>query len=136
MPPPPRTDVPKCSRPPNNKFGNSDTPDPRNEFEKPEPPKPEFPKPELAKFAVPKLREFPKFANERPSENDVNDENRDVSGVFEKRCGLNPPRKAWVSHEFARPAAAKEYPEAFLPKDPFLEFPNEFQWPSGRTSFL
>jgi hypothetical protein len=94
MPPPPRTDVPKCSRPPNNKFGNSDTPDPRNEFEKSEPPKPEYPKPEPAKPAVPKRREFPKLANERPSENDENDENCDLAGAFEKRCELNPPRKA------------------------------------------
>jgi hypothetical protein len=121
--------VPKCSRPPNNKFGNSDTPDPRNEFEKPEPPKPEFPKPEPAKPAVPKPREFPKLAKERPSENDENDENRDPAGAFEKRCELNPLRKACVSDAFARLAAGNEYPESFLPKDPFLEFPNEFHRP-------
>ncbi|HSZ19834.1 MAG TPA: hypothetical protein VK770_08585 [Candidatus Acidoferrum sp.] len=92
MPPPPKTDVPRCSKPPNNKLGNSDKPDPRSEFEKPEPPKPEFPKPELAKSPLPKRLEPPKFVIERPPEKDEKDENRDVAGEFEKRLEPNPPR--------------------------------------------
>jgi hypothetical protein len=109
-------------------LGNSDTPDPRNEFEKPEPPKPEFPKPELAKSPLPNRLEPPKFVIERPPEKDENDENRDVTGVFEKRFESNLPRKACRSDEFARLAAEKEFPETFLAKDPFLEFPNECHW--------
>jgi hypothetical protein len=110
-------------------LGSSDTPDPRNEFEKLKSPKPEFPKLELAKSPFPKRRELPKFVIERPLENDENDENRDVAGVFEKRFESNLPRKACRSDEFARLAAEKEFPETFLPKDPFLEFPNECHWP-------
>ena len=131
MPPPPRTDVPKCNNPLNNKLGNRDTPDPRSEFEKPETPKPEFPKPEPAEIRRQGRREFPKFANERPSENDENDENCDLAGAFEKRYESNLPRKACMSDEFARLAAEKEFSETFLPKDPFLEFPNECHWPPG-----
>src|SRR4029077_11285782 len=135
-PPPPKTDVPKFSNPPNNKFGISDTPDPRSEFEESEPPKPGFPKPELAKSAVPKRRELPKLANERLSENDENDENRDIAGVpDEKRFDLNPRREASMSGAYPRLALAEENPEKFLPKDSFLEFPNECHWPSARTLF-
>jgi hypothetical protein len=116
-------------------LGNSDKPVPRFEFEKPEPPKPEFPKPKLAKSPLPKPLEPPKSVVDRPPEKDEKDENRDVAGEFEKRCESNPPRKARSSDEFARLAAEKEFPETFLPKDPFLEFPNACHWPSVRTLF-
>jgi hypothetical protein len=104
-----------------------------SEFEEPKPPKSVLPKPELAKPAVPKRRELPKLALGGPVENDENVENREIAGVFEKRFELNPKPEACMFDGFSRLAADKEYPELFLPKDPFLEFPNEFHWPVART---
>ncbi len=119
------TEVPKCSSPPNNKFGISDKLDPSSEFEKSEPPKPELPKPELAKPALPK-RSLPNSPIERPVENDEKEENRDVTGALdEKRFEPNPDREACISGPYPRLALAEENPEKFLPKDSFLEFPNE-----------
>jgi hypothetical protein len=115
MPPPPKTDVPKRSNPPNIKFGISDTLDPISEFEKPGSPKPRFPKPELVKSPVPKRRELPKLAPERPPENGVNDEDCDIACLLdEKRFELNPRRAACTSIAFSRLAPAKEAPETFL----------------------
>lgn len=115
MPPPPKTDVPKLSKPPKSKLGISDTFDPMNELEKPELPKAEFPKSELPKPEFPK-RELPKFAIERPEENDENDENLDDPGIFlEKRFELNPRRGACVFVAVARVAPKDENPETFEP---------------------
>jgi hypothetical protein len=127
--------VPKWSKPPNNKFGISDRLDPNSEFEKSEPPKPELPKPELAKSVLPN-RSFPNPRIERPVENDEKEENRGIAGALdEKRFELNPPREACISGPDPRLALAVENPEKFLPKDSFLEFPNECHWLSARTLF-
>jgi hypothetical protein len=127
--------VPKCSNPPNNKFGISEILDPIREFEKLKPPKSELPKPELSKSAVPK-RALPKFPIERPVENDENDEKRDIAGVpDEKRFELNPQREAFMSCVYPRLALANENSETFLPRDSFVEFPNECHWPPARTLF-
>ena len=122
MPPPPKTDVPKRSKPPSSRLGISDTFDPMSELEKPELPKAEFPKSELPKPEFPK-RELPKFAIERPEEND---ENRDDPGIFvENRFELNPWRGACVFDAVVWFALEDENPETFVPKEAFLEFPNE-----------
>lgn len=138
MPPPPKPDVPKPSNPPSSKFGISDTCDPMSELEKPEPPKAEFPKPELPKPDLPKRElpklELPKFAIERPEENDENDENRGDPGLFvEKRFELNPRRGVRAFDAVARFSPENENRATFVPKEAFLEFPNERHWPSGRT---
>ena len=130
---PPKTDVPKRSKPPRSKLGISDTFDPMSELEKSERPKAEFPKSKLPKPELPK-RELPKFAIERPEENDENDENRDDPGIFvEKPFEPNPRRGACVFNAVARLALEDENPETFVPKEAFLEFPNECHWPSART---
>jgi hypothetical protein len=132
MPPPPKTDVPKPSKPPSSKLGISDTFDPMSELEKPERPKDESPKSELPKPKSPK-RELPKFAIERRERNDENAENRDDPGIFvEKRFELNARRGARVFDGVARLAPEDENPETFAPKEAFLEFPNECHWPSAR----
>jgi hypothetical protein len=133
MPPPPKNDVPKGSKPSSSKFGISETFDPMNELEKPDWPKPEFPKSELPKPELPK-RVVPKFAVDRPEENDENNEKLDDPGLFvEKRFELNPMRGACVFDAVARVGLEDENPEAFEPKEAFLEFPNECHWPSART---
>jgi hypothetical protein len=125
--------VPKCSKPPNNKFGISDRLDPNSEFEKPEPSKPEPPKPELAKSVLPK-RSLPYPRIERPVENDEKEEDRDITGSLdEKRFEPNPHREARISGSYPRLALADANPEKFLPEDSFLEFPNECHGPSART---
>jgi len=97
---------------------------------KPELPKAEFPKSELPKPELPK-RELPKFAVERPEENN---ENGDHPGIWvEKRFELNPRPGACGFDAVARLAPEDEKPETFVPKEAFLEFPNECHWPSART---
>lgn len=133
MPLPPKTDVPKRSKPPSSKLGISDAFDPMSELVKPERPKAKFPKSEPPKPELPK-RKLPKFAIERPEENDENDENRDDPGIFvEKRFALNPRRGACVFDAVAWLAPEDENPETFVPNEAFLEFPNERHWPSART---
>jgi hypothetical protein len=103
-----------------------------NELEKPELPKAEFPKSELPEPQFPK-RGLPKFAIERPEENDEDDENCEDPGVFvKKRFELNPRRDACVLDAVAPLALEGENAETFAPKEAFLEFPNEFHWPSAR----
>ena len=104
-----------------------------NELEKPERPKAEFPKSELPKPEVPK-RELPKFPIERREENDENDENCDDPGMFvEKRFELNPTRGACAFAAAAWLAPEDGSPETFVPKEAFLEFPNERHWRSAGT---
>ena len=130
---PPKTDVPKRSKPPRSKLGISDTFDPMSELEKSERPKAEFPKSKLPKPELPK-RELPKFAIERPEENDENDEPRDDPGPFvEKRFELNPGRGARVFDADARLAPENENRATLVPKEAFLELPNECHWPSARA---
>ena len=130
---PPKTDVPKRSKPPRSKLGISDTFDPMSELEKSERPKAEFPKSKLPKPELPK-RELPKFAIERPEENDENDENRDDPGIFvEKRFEPNPWRGVRSFDAAMRLDPKDENPEPLAPKEAFLEFPNECHWPSART---
>jgi hypothetical protein len=131
--PPPKTDVPKLSKPPNNKFGINEKSDPIIEFEKPKPPKSEFPKPELAKSEVPN-RALPKLPIERPVECE---ENRDIAGEpDEKRFDLKLQREASISGAYPRLALAEENPDEFVPKFSYFEFPNECHWPPARTLFL
>jgi hypothetical protein len=133
MLPIPKTDLAKGSKPPSSRLGISDAFDPMSELEKPELPKPEFPKSELPKPELPK-RGLPKFVIERPEENDENDENRDDPGIFvENRFELNPWRGACVFDAVGRLPLEDENPETFVPKEAFLEFPNECHWPSART---
>jgi hypothetical protein len=134
MPGPPNTVGPKLRKPPS-KFGISDTPDPMEELEKPEPPKDEFPKSELPKPEPPK-REPPKFAMERRDENDENDENRVGAGRFaEKRFEMKPVPVRRAFEVFARFTPKDENPELFRPMETFLEFPNECHWLSFRMEF-
>jgi len=134
MPRPPKTDAPKLRRPPN-KFGISETPDPRPELEKPELPKPGLPKSEAPKPETPK-RDPPKFPIERPEENDENDENPDDAGRFvENRLELNPTLDARAFDVVARFAPKDENPELFRRKEAFPEFPNDRHWLSFRMEF-
>ena len=133
MPPPPKTDVPKRSKPPSSKLGIGDTFDPMSGLVKPERSKAEFPKSELPKPELPK-RELPKFAIERSEENNENDENGGDPGILvEKRFEVNPRRGACVFDAVARLAPEDENRETFVPKEAFLEFPNECHWPLART---
>jgi len=131
MPPPPKPDAPKPSKPLSSKLGIRDAFDPISELEKPERPKAEFPKSELPKPKLPK-RDLPKFALERPEENDENKEDRDDPGIFvEKRFVLNPRRGACVFNAIARLAPENANRATFVPREAFLEFPNECHWLSA-----
>jgi hypothetical protein len=125
--------VPKPRKPPS-KFGNSDTPEPIPELEKPEPPKAEFPKPELPKLDPPK-RVPPKFPKVRPEEDEDEVNLVDAGEFVEKRCKSKPwpERRAFNGAAWFPPK--DENPELFRPNETLLEFPNERHWPSFLTKF-
>jgi hypothetical protein len=134
MPCPPKPVVPKLKKPPS-KLGISDPPDPMNELEKPDRPKDEFPKSEPPMPETPKP-EPPKCVIERLEENDENDENRVVAGKFvEKRFEMKPVPDRRAFEDVAWFTPKDENPEAFRPKEAFLEFPNERHWLSFCTEF-
>jgi hypothetical protein len=134
MPCPPKPVVPKLKKPPS-KPGISETPEPMNELETPDWPKDEFPKSEPPKPETPK-RDPPKFAIERLEENDENDEKRDDAGRFvEERFEMKPVPDRRAFEDVAWFTPKDENPEAFRPKEAFLEFPNERHWLSFRPEF-
>jgi hypothetical protein len=104
-------------------------------LEKPDRPKDEFPKSEPPKPETPK-RDPPKFTIEGLEGNEENDENRVVAGKFvEKRFEMKPVPDRRAFEDVAWFAPKDENPEAFRPKEAFLEFPNERHWLSFRTEF-
>jgi hypothetical protein len=99
-----------------------------DELENPDPPNDEFPKSEPRKPEAAK-RESPKFAIERPEENDENDENRgDADLLVAKRFEPNPKPAECTFEAVSRLVRKDEYPELFRPKVEVLEFPNERHW--------